>query len=189
MRSAIRYTAIILLFIFPYLLISAQDKQPEIANLRMKQDLRKFIISYDIVGFSEDSVYRIDFYVIDNVGNVVFPDSITGDFGDNIKGGDNKKIVWDIFSEFDVVYGTFDPRIIINGHEGYSIKAGPAAALLSLAVPGLGDYLVADHQGMIIKPYLRTVSALGGMALGVAGLKNREWVEATWQPEKEEIGY
>jgi len=189
MRSSVRYLLFILLLVFPSLHITAQQTQPKIANLKMRQDSRKFIISYDIVGFKSDSAYRIDFYVIDNIGNVVFPDSITGDFGDNISGGSDKEIIWDIYSEFDVVYGTFDPRIIINGHEGYSIKTGPSAALLSVAVPGLGDYFVANHSEMIIKPYMRTVSSLGFTALGVAALKNREWVDATWIAEREVIGY
>ena len=156
--------------------VMGQKPKPRVENIRMDFESNRFEIKYDIAGSDSDSVHQIDLYVIDNVGKVVFPDSLKGDIGPDISAGKNKKIVWDIYREYDVVYGNFIPRIVLDGSEKYGIKGGPSNAFLSVLVPGLGDYFVADHRKMKIKPYYKTAFTLTFMGLGLAAGNNRNHV-------------
>jgi hypothetical protein len=52
-------------------------------------------------------------------------------------------------------------------------KGGPENALLSLLVPGLGDYFVKDHREMLIKPYIKTAATLGLIGLGILASNKR----------------
>ncbi len=180
---------LLILFTFVRIDITCQKSCPTVANMEIKEKDRKFIITYDITGSDENSSHRIEFYVIDNKGNIVFPDSLTGDIGNGITGGPDKRIVWDIFSEFDIVYGTFDPHIIINGHEGYNIKGGPSNMFFSVLIPGLGDYFVEEQKDILLKPYLRTVASLGFITLGIIAGEKRDFIPPVWIPEHEVIGY
>jgi hypothetical protein len=166
--------SLIMFFFGPTLM--AQWKKTRIDNIRMDFLGNRFVIEYDILGSHPDSLHEIDLYVIDNMGNVIFPDSLRGDIGQGISPGENKKVYWDIYSEYDIVYGNFHPRIILDGTEKGSVRGGPANALLSLMVPGLGDYFVADHRKMKIKPYYKTLTAYAFVGLGIASFANREHI-------------
>jgi hypothetical protein len=153
-----------------------QKNSPKIENIRLDFVDHHVEISYDITGSELGNLHTIDFYVIDNVGNLVFPDSLSGDIGEGIAPGRSKKIVWDIYREFDVVYGDFEPHLILDGKENYGIKRGPVFAALSLAVPGLGDYFVADPAEMRIKPCYKTALSYGFMALAATAYLKRETI-------------
>lgn len=165
------------------------QKKPSIGNLELSDAGRKFYIRYDIVDSDADSAHIIDFYVVDNIGRVVVPDSVSGDVGPGVPGMTGREIVWDIYSEFDVVHGNFDPSIRIDGREGYTIKGGPWFALLSVTVPGLGDYFVEEYKKMRIKPWMRTAGALGFVGLGILCSEKRTWTPPTWVDPYEKIGW
>ena len=60
------------------------------------------------------------------------------------------------------------PMIFVDGiSKEFNRAGGSGYAALSLIMPGLGDYFVADHRLMIFKPYLRTISSLGLIGLGI----------------------
>ncbi len=139
-------------------------------------------IKYDITGSTFDRVHQIDFIVIDNMGNIVYPDSVSGDIGRKVPARKNNKIIWDIYKEFDVVYGDFQPQIILDGSAKYGIKGGPENAIFSLLVPGLGDYFVADHKNMRIKPYYKTAFTYGLLGLSLAAKLNREQIPPVMSP-------
>ena len=144
--------------------------------MRMDFISNRIEINYDIAGSDSERLHEIDLYVIDNAGDVVFPDSLAGDIGKNIPGGRDKKIIWDIYREYDVVYGSFDPRIVLDGSGKYGVKGGPSNAFLSALVPGLGDYFVVDHRKMKIKPYYKTACTYAFIGMGVAALANRQHI-------------
>jgi len=153
--------------------IHGQKHKPHIENIRLDFDSNRFEIEYDITNSESNHLHQIDFYVIDNIGNVIFPDSLRGDIGKAVLPGRDKKIIWDIYSEYDVVHGSFDPRIVLDGSEKRAIKGGPSYAFLSVLVPGLGDYFVADYRKMKIKPYYKTAFTYSFVGLGIAALANR----------------
>jgi hypothetical protein len=161
-----------------FLAMSAESQKyaPRIENIRMDFVGNHVEITYDITGSGLGHTHDIDFYVVDNIGNLVFPDSLNGDIGDGIAPGRYKKIIWEIYREFDVVYGDFEPHLILDGHESYGIKGGPGYAALSVIVPGLGDYFVADYRTMKIKPYYKTAFSYGFLALALAADLKREHI-------------
>lgn len=171
-----RLYVLLLLVCFNGSVVLSQKQKPWIENIEMAFVSNSFEIEYDIAGSDLSRVHQIDLYVIDNVGKVVFPDSLRGDIGKDIPPGKNKKIIWDIYKEYDIVFGNFDPRIVLDGSGKYGIKGGPSNAFLSVLVPGLGDYFVADYQKMKIKPYYKTVFTCSFMALGVAAHLNRNHI-------------
>jgi len=156
--------------------IHGQKYRPRTENIKLNFTENHVEINYDITGSGYGQVHDIDFYVIDNIGNLVFPDSLSGDIGTGIEPGSFKRIIWEIYKEFDVVYGNFEPHIILDGHENFGIKGGPEYALLSVLVPGLGDYFVADHKNMKIKPYYKTAFIFGFLSLSLTAHLNREYI-------------
>jgi hypothetical protein len=59
---------------------------------------------------------------------------------------------------------------------------GPEYAMLSLLVPGLGDYFVADPANLRVKPYMKTVTTLGILGLSWLALEKREEVPPLMAP-------
>jgi hypothetical protein len=160
------------------LTVTGQKNKARVENMHMDFVSNRFEIRYDIVNSVPDRQHEVEFYVIDNRGGIVFPDSLRGDIGSGVKPGRNKKIIWDIYTEYDVVYGDFNPKIILDGRGKFGVKGGPSNALLSVLVPGLGDYFVEDHRKMKIKPWYRTATTYAFMGMGIASLKNRNEVPA-----------
>ncbi len=167
-----------LLFIVCFMgpVILGQKQKARIENIRMDFTDNRFEIEYDITGSDTGRLHQIDLYVIDNIGKVVFPDSLEGDIGAGVPPGGDKRITWDIYSEYDVVYGSFDPRIVLDGTTKYGLKGGPSNALLSVLVPGLGDYFVADQRKMKIKPYYKTAFTYACVGMGLTAAFNRNQV-------------
>jgi len=151
-----------------------QKNRARVENIKMDFISNRFEIDYAIVNSKPDQRHDIEFYVLDNRGGVVFPDSLRGDIGSGISPGRDKKIIWDIYTEYDIVQGNFNPKIILDGTGKFGVKGGPSNALLSLLVPGLGDYFVADHRKMKIKPWTRTITSYAFVGMGLASLRNRQ---------------
>ncbi len=166
--------AIGLLFCFFCLGVLGQKNRARVENIQMDFISNRVEIDYDIVNSKSDKLHEIEFYVLDNRGGVVFPDFLRGDIGSGISPGRDKKIIWDIYTEYDIVHGNFNPKIILDGTGKFGVKGGPSNALLSLLVPGLGDYFVADHRKMRIKPWTRTITSYAFVGMGLASYKNRQ---------------
>lgn len=167
---------------FGFTLISAQNSIGRVENIRTQMIGKSMIVWYDINSPSSESYHQIDFVVIDNKGNAVYPDSVSGDTGPLVQAGKDKKIVWDIHKEFDVIYGDFTPRLVIDAGKQRKHSHGPEYALLSLLIPGLGDYFVADVKQMKIKPYYKTAFTVGVLGLTWATYENRKEIPALISP-------
>ncbi len=87
--------------------LSAQKFRPHIENTRSDLIENSLEVTYDIVGSSPGQSHTIDLIVIDNMGNVILPDSVSGDVGPKVQVGKNKVITWDIRKEYDIVHGDF----------------------------------------------------------------------------------
>jgi uncharacterized protein (TIGR02145 family) len=75
-----------------------------ITNVQAKPDGNKVIISYDID--CEFSTTISLFYSENGGKNYIGPlSSVSGDVGDKISSGKNKKIFWDVLSETSIVFG------------------------------------------------------------------------------------
>jgi len=168
------YTGLILLL--GVCSLSGQKFKPHIENLRTDLVDNCLEIRYDIEGSSLGQFHMVDLIVIDNMGNIILPDSVTGDVGPEVRAGKNRVITWDIHKEYDVVYGDFHPQIVLDGSEKYGKNGGPGNLFLSLLVPGLGDYFVEDYKNMKIKPYYKTAFTYGMLGLSLAAALSREQI-------------
>lgn len=149
------------LLIFSLLYLIFGVKAQEITNVQFKMVSNVMQISYDIENGKKDRLYdlaiKIEF--IDSrdslVKKTITPDKITGDFL-KIKNGRNNLIKWDVLAEEEKLEGDIIVIVSIKhthvDQDNYFTrlkvkeKWGPEAALLSLALPGLGYALVGDSE-------------------------------------------
>ena len=147
--------------------IFSQETKARIGNVDFYYDeeAERLIITYDILKSSSTEKYEIGLQFLDDEGTTIYPTSTVGDVGLSISGGSGKRISWDIFGDVDEIAGNI--KAIVNINSVTVSYGGPSKAVLSLLVPGLGDYQVANAGNMIIKPYFKTVAAYGFIAYGM----------------------
>jgi hypothetical protein len=162
--------------------IYAQEPPARIENIRTEMKGKSMMVKYDITRSSPGNRHQVDIVVVDNQRNAIHPDSISGDVGTAVSPGKDKLLIWDIHKEFDVIYGDFHPRLLIDITENRRHMRGPEYAALSLLLPGLGDYFVADVRQMKIKPYYKTAFTFGILGLSWAAHKNREEIPPVMAP-------
>lgn len=160
---------IILLFIVTN--ISVYSQNAKVKNVDVDIDKNKIYVSYDLLA-TDTTDNHIELFFVDDRFTVKVPEKLSGDIGNNVEPGLNRRIEWDIFHDDVEIAQKLQPKIVVNGIK----KGGPKNALYSILIPGLGDYFVKDHKDMIIKPYYRTLFTLGTVGLGVMALQNREMV-------------
>lgn len=159
---------------------TAQDSGARIENIRTTMTKNALVVTYDLV--NTERTHHVAFVVVDDRGNAIHPDSVYGEVGAGISAGKSKSITWEIYKEFDVVHGNFTPRLILDPSEGRKHSGGPAFAGLSLLLPGLGDYFVADPRKMQIKPYYKTAFTAGVLGLSWAAKRKRQEIPPVMAP-------
>ncbi len=124
----------------------------------------KVLIHYDLVNASPVERFEIEVAFVDDEDFYYYPRTTTGDVGAGIRGGKNKRIVWDIFEDVDELGRV---KAIVNISSITEEPGGPAYALLSVPVPGLGDVFVTNTKTAVIKPWYKTILAYGLVGYGV----------------------
>jgi hypothetical protein len=143
------------------------QKKAKAGNMDITIEQNKAYIHYDIRARNTDLMHRVELKFLDENYNLLTPTSVSGDIGLDITGGGGKTILWDITSDMELLGTDIRPVIFIDGaSRQYSNTGGPKNAFLSMLLPGLGDYFVADPRLMSFKPYMRTISSLGLIGLG-----------------------
>jgi len=86
---------------FIMLTISGVANAQSITNVRARQEDKKIIISYDIIGDKEGVLYQVNLFVSEDGGNNWKGPmtAVTGDAGNGIKDGISKQITWDVLNE------------------------------------------------------------------------------------------
>ena len=86
---------------FIMLTISGVANAQSITNVRARQEDKKIIISYDIIGDKEGVLYQVNLFVSEDGGNSWKGPmtAVTGDAGNGIKDGISKQITWDVLNE------------------------------------------------------------------------------------------
>ena len=143
----------------------SQDTKARFENIDFYVVDEKIVVSYDLVKTSPQETFEVSLEFVNENNEIIVPATVEGDVGYNIKGGKAKKIYWDVFSDMDEITGEIKPRLNIISVD--RIYGGPANALYSVIVPGLGDYKTAPSSEMIIKPYYRTIAAYGLVGYGI----------------------
>jgi len=177
-KHTVRLTVI--LFVFSANLHA--QSLPLAKNIDITIDQNRAIIHYDIKSRIPGSVHSVDLEFLDEDYRLVHPELLTGDIGSNISKGLDRKIEWDISNDVQLLGSNITPVLFIDGtSKQYSSAGGPGYTLLSFLLPGLGDYFVADRRMMTFKPYMRTISSLGLIALGIWAGEQRYHVEGEFQ--------
>jgi hypothetical protein len=133
----------------------------------------KVIIEYDIINFNPGQQFDIGIYFLDDKSKSHYPKTLSGDIGNNVLGGADRKIIWDISKDYDELNFLLRPQFIVNGLKQGSHFGGLKWAYLSMVMPGMGDYFVTNYKETTIKPYYRTAAFLTLVALGVKGVSER----------------
>ncbi|OFX19465.1 MAG: hypothetical protein A2041_12000 [Bacteroidetes bacterium GWA2_31_9b] len=168
---------IVLTLLSAFLISLTFAQTPKVKNLDLKIENNKVLFNYDLITKKTNEIQTIELFLIDDDFNIFVPKKIKGDFGTKVLPGENKQIEWDIYNDDLSISQKLKPKIIVNGIK----KGGASNVVYSILVPGLGDYFVADHKDMIIKPYVRTITTLGVIGLGIYALMEREKVlEMGW---------
>ena len=87
---------IILCIIIDCTLICAQDLPARIENIQTEITGKTMVVRYDITKSSPGRSHQVDFVVIDNHRNAIYPDSIFGDVGTAVTAGMDKQETWEI---------------------------------------------------------------------------------------------
>lgn len=147
------------LFLITLILILQNSIAQSIVNVNFEQRGNNIVVRYDFQGALSKNKYDMKLYFIDESGNNVVPINITGDIK-NIKNGKMQEIIWDVLADGIELIGNY--KAVIEIAKSYEYQGGGASnCLLSMIVPGLGDYFVDYNHHNVIKPWFVTLSVLG----------------------------
>jgi hypothetical protein len=83
----------------------------EISQPTLKLLNDRLIVKYDILGVDPDDRFNVKLEISDSKGNKIKANSVFGDIGDNVSGGNSKQIIWDMAA--DSVYLNIDISVEI----------------------------------------------------------------------------
>jgi len=178
--------ALMLLFFLslfgPFTLCLSAQRPVVAQNIGIRVEGTTALISYDLPSRKHPADHLVQLSFIDEKNNLIIPSSLSGDVGAGIPSGPDRVIRWELTKDFRQLENMITPVIFVDGlSKQYSNTGGARNALLSLLMPGLGDYFVADYRIMTFKPYLRTLSSLGLIALGVYAGSQRYNAEGAYE--------
>ena len=176
LKRGFKKLILFLLLINAGLTVSSQNNKPaRVGNIEVNViENSKIRINYDILNSDSARLYEVNMIFFSKDDNrAMFPRTTNGDIG-MVRGAGRKTIEWDITKDFKQMKEDFYPMLILDGRDRIgSSSGGWKNAALSLAVPGLGDYFVADTYDMKIKPWMRTIAAYAFIGAGYYSQKTR----------------
>jgi len=165
------------------------QRKPVANNVSIEIQQNRAIVQYEIKSRVEGSTHLVFLNFIDEEYHLVAPTTLSGNVGPGISSGMRNSIEWDITKDIQQLGSKITPVIFIDGvSKQFSNTGGPRNALLSILMPGLGDYFVADHSLMTFKPYMRTLSSLGLIGLGIYAGNQRYFAEGYYMTVETVVG-
>lgn len=174
---------------------SGGETLPQVANVRVETTLEQVIIRYDAADLlPRDSVFvRVE----GRTRGLLAVKTLAGDAGTDLTAGLNKVIVWDYVRDGETLDDEIQAIIsvkrlaagkpaILKGPATSSRRAiggGPANALLSAVLPGLGNVMVQPNRRVRFQPAIAGVG-VGALAYGLMqkGKSNRQYALYWQQP-------
>jgi len=151
--------------------------QALITNLQITQEEDRVKITYDAADLlKSDSVFVRAQSRTKGLINVT---AVTGAVGKGQQSGKGKVIYWDIQKDGALIDGEMAITVVtesINNQSG-SVGGGPANALLSVLVPGLGNVMVQPNHRIGFRPLITV--AYGGLL--IYGLSQRSQSNKQYQ--------
>jgi hypothetical protein len=107
-------------FIFLIISFSTLTFSQKLENVQFKQDGKKIVITYDLVGVEDSKTFEVQVEMSQD-GGITFtttPKTLTGDVGKEVKPGKSKKISWDVLKDIAELRGTDFVFKVIAGEAG-----------------------------------------------------------------------
>ena len=146
--------------LFLHSLCSAQQVST-ITNPTLELRDNKIHIIYDILNSDTTEQFSVNIEITDSAGQVIEARSLTGDIGEHVPGGEDRRIVWNFMA--DNIYVDGDLYIQIQAVSDRRVFSRSSLILQSVAFPGLGLSRLAG------KPHwIRGLAAYGCVAGSVA---------------------
>ena len=138
----------------------------EITQPRLEFDGKQLLIFYDIITKHTTDQFYIWVEIKKNNGDTIHMNSLSGDIGNNINAGKNKKITWN--PENDSIFLNEEIYAEVKAEKYIKSFNKGSMVLLSTAVPGLGQTKVSKG-----KPWwLIGVVSYGALAGGFIAHRN-----------------
>lgn len=124
------------------------ETNARVQKIRFKIAQGRLTITYDIVAYKSSEVFYPTVTVYSGRREMFEPVSVSGDIDRSVKGGNNKRIIWN-FLEDDVKQSELKDLKVEIDLERYYTKSFLLTRhlLLSAVYPGLGDYKIKDKKG------------------------------------------
>lgn len=151
-----------------------QRGRPYVADQKMSVREDQVIIEYNLQNTNPDNNHNIDLLFVDERYKLVSPDSLYFRKAGKDHTAISREIIWDIRNDPVHLEGNYRPVILIDGIPEAGGKGGADNALLSLMIPGWGDYYVSNPAKRKIKPWMVTTTSLGMMGLGLLSAVHRD---------------
>jgi len=136
-----------------------------VSNLRLSSFNGTMEFRFDLKG-NPAAKTPVHLYFYDNDFRVYRASALVPEQGSLFAGGSNQRLLWEDASKLQKLDKPLVPVIITGNPANFRFGPGPEAALLSLVIPGLGDYVMGNTTGQTIQPWMRTAGAFGLLALG-----------------------
>jgi hypothetical protein len=157
-----------LFLLLPFLLLSFKSSSQGflITPPKLEFDGKQLLISYDVINKNQGDQFYVWVEMEKKNGEPIKMKALSGDVGDNIKGGTNKKITW--VPEKDSVFLNEEVFVEVKAEKYIKSFNKGSMMLLSTAMPGLGQTKISKG-----KPWWLTgVAAYGALAGGFIAHKN-----------------
>lgn len=152
-----------LILFIPFLLVSVESASQGfvITSPRLEFDGNQLMIAYDIVDKNQADQFYVWVEMEKKNGESVKAKALSGDVGDKIKAGTNKKIAW--IPAKDSVFLNEEVLVEIKAEKYNKSFNKGTMMLMSAAVPGLGQTKISKG-----KPWWVTgIAAYGALAGGL----------------------
>ena len=135
-------------------------------------------ISYDLLNSVEADKFSIRVEVSDAKGRLFNARSLSGDIGENVKGGFNKKIIWDIVADsiflddediFVEIYALFTPPSVVEKPIMEEQLTEEKTVTIEESPPGFADQPASEENPMV-KEFNRTSIIVQSLVLPGLGL-------------------
>ncbi|MGC9470920.1 MAG: hypothetical protein ACP5D1_05210 [Bacteroidales bacterium] len=153
---------ILFLFVLPATLHS-QENQPRVMNVHhyFKPAENEVVIVYDLVNTSPLERYEIELWFIDGMNKKIRPLTTYGDVGEDVQGGENKRITWSIFDDVETLSNSARPVIRI-----VSVKKAPVDPTLAIIMDQMQQSSKDDSQFQM----KREGALIAGVGCGVGAI-------------------
>jgi hypothetical protein len=166
------YFIVLLVFILPTSL-TAQSSNYSIRNMSLQLNDNQLHVQYDLIGKKTLEPVNVRLLFYDSQYRIYQPKAISPEAQLPVPPGPKRSIAWDFARDMKKIDVGLHPYLIVGEVAAHNFGMGPEAALFSLAVPGLGNYFVTDTRHQFIKPWMKTISSLGLIALGTIAANDR----------------